>query len=127
MNDALFLRMAELLAQRSRCTRMHVGCVVTSSSGTVLGGSANTTSERGCSGAVGACGCAHAEWGAIEVAYDERAIERVYVTHQPCAACAQTLIALGGVRIVRWLHPYRLTDGADLLVAAGIDARRFDP
>jgi deoxycytidylate deaminase len=56
---------------------------------------------------------------------DERAIERVYVTHQPCAACAQTLIALGGVRIVRWLHPYRLTDGTELLVAARDDSDRL--
>lgn len=125
--DAICLQMAALMAQQSNCSRAQVGCVVTTARGAVLGGSANTSSERGCSGVVGACGCAHAEWGAIEVAYDERAIEHVYVTHQPCAACARTLIALGGVRLVRWLLPYRLPDGAALLTAAGIDARRFEP
>lgn len=125
-SESIYLRMAALLAQRSRCSRLRVGCVVTSASGVVLGASANMTSANGCSGVAGACGCEHAEWGAIGVAYDEREIAHVYVTHQPCAACAQGLIWLGGVRVVRWLHPYRLPDGAELLAASGIDARRVE-
>jgi deoxycytidylate deaminase len=124
--DAIYLRRAALLAQRSKCLRLQVGCVVTTASGVVLGGAFNA--QRGvCTGAVGACGCAHAEDGAIECASDGRAIAHVYCTHQPCVSCARTLAALGGVRLVRWLFPYRLPDGAELLIAAGIDARRFDP
>lgn len=126
IDHSIYLRLAAVLSLRSRCERLRVGCVVTNELGTVLGGSANTTSERGCSGAVGECGCAHAERGAIGVAYDERAIENVYVTHQPCATCARALIALGSVRVVRWLNPYRLPDGAELLRAAGIDAQMFE-
>ncbi len=123
--DEIYLRMAALLAQQSQCLRLQVGCIVTAASGVVLGGAFNAQRGR-CTGAVGACGCAHAEDGAIEWATDKRAIAHVYCTHQPCVPCARALVALGGVRLVRWLFPYRLPDGAELLIAAGIDARRFD-
>lgn len=126
MSDEIYLGMASLIAQRSRCTRLRVGCVVTTANGVVLGAAVNGQPGE-CTGVVGACGCAHAEDGAIQWALDERAIAHVYCTHQPCAECAQTLIYLGGARLVRWLHPYRLPDGAELLIAAGIDARRFVP
>lgn len=47
------------------------------------------------------------------------------VTHQPCLSCAQTLIN-AGITAVTYCHPYRLTDGLDLLEEAGISVLILD-
>lgn len=118
------LRVAEAASTFSNCTRLHVGCALYSDSQFIA--SDHNGQDGDCTGAVGACGCTHAEDRALQGA--ETGIDpvtHVYITHQPCAQCARTLIALGTVRVVRWMYPYRLTEGADLLRAAGIDAQHW--
>lgn len=125
MNDAIYLSIAAEVAKLSRCTRLQVGAVVVAGCGVVLAAHANQP-EGECTGVVGACGCTHAESSALDWSFRQLAVESVYVTHQPCARCAEKIIRAGGVRRVRWIHPYRLTDGAELLASAGIDARRVE-
>lgn len=117
-------------AQRSQCKRLKVGCALVSASGQVelVSCNNNVLTDRECTGIEGACGCEHAESVALREPQRHlwcAPIERVYVTHQPCEACARLLIELGTVRMVRWLNPYRLSAGAGLLVSAGIDAKEW--
>lgn len=72
------------------------------------------------------CGCVHAEANAIANAEMRRSDAKVVlVTTMPCAACATLLVNVGGVTRVLWDHEYRLSDGADILREAGIDARNW--
>jgi len=124
LDERSLMRVALRWAAMSKCERLQVGCVLASSRGYVA--SRNTQPRTGCTGTVGACGCVHAESNAINSAQLLGLVaDRAIVTHQPCEACARLLIELGTVRMVRWLNPYRLTTGAELLVSAGIDAKEW--
>lgn len=76
---------------------------------------------------VGGCQIAvHAEQNAIAFAAKHglklnRSV--LHCTHAPCAACARSIIN-AGIKKVIYRHPYRLTEGVELLNAAGI--RVFD-
>lgn len=73
------------------------------------------------------CRAVHAEQNAI--AWAARVGVRLegsemICTHQPCVACARSLIN-AGVEKVLFVEPYRLMDGLDLLHEAGIEVFRF--
>lgn len=131
--DRLYLELAINLARRSECGRLKVGCVIASADGRrVFGVGYNgqpAKSARKCLGpdaAPGTCGCVHAEANAIANAEMRRGDAKVVlVTTMPCAACATLLVNVGGVERVRWDHEYRLSDGAEILREAGIDARNW--
>lgn len=126
--DEIYLRLAATLAQRSKCLRLQVGCVIASADGRhVFGvgynGGAAGVEEDECTGAEGVCGCLHAEDNAVVNCGAPRIEQKVVlVTHLPCAACAKRIINLGGVVRVRWLESYRSVAGGALLARAGIDA-----
>lgn len=128
--DSLYLDLARGLSTRSTCKRLSVGCVIASLDGRRVygvgynGGAAGLHDE--CTDAIGNCGCVHAEANAIANAETRRSDDKVIlVTTSPCLLCAKLIVNLGGVKRVRWLASYRLTDGADLLVRAGIDAKEW--
>lgn len=130
--EELYLDLALGLARRSQCERLSVGCVIASLDGRrVYGVGYNgqpAKSARKCKGrdAEGACGCTHAEANALVNAEMRRADDKVViVTTQPCAACASLLVNVSGVRRVLWESDYRLTEGAEILREAGIDARNW--
>jgi deoxycytidylate deaminase len=65
----------------------------------------------------------HAEQNAIAFAAKygvELDGSELFVTHQPCLSCAQSIINTG-VEFVAYQEPYRLKDGLDLLTSAGIE------
>jgi dCMP deaminase len=75
--------------------------------------------DRDC---MGNCGCLHSEENAVINCDSPRSAEKiVFVTHQPCAACAKRFINLGNVKKIYFAHEYRSSAGAELLAQVGIE------
>jgi len=77
---------------------------------------------------IGGCQTAeHAERNAIAyaarygVALDQ---SELHVTHAPCLACARSTINAGVIRVT-YRTPYRLTEGIELLIQAGVEVIQF--
>jgi dCMP deaminase len=73
--------------------------------------------DNGCESSV------HAEANAIAWAARHGVVldgTEMFTTHGPCYRCAQ-LIVNAGVMRVSYLKPYRIVEGVNLLVAAGIE------
>jgi dCMP deaminase len=132
--DTMLMDMAAVVARRGTCSRLSVG-VVLSKDGRVVSMGYNgapagmphcihTMDEtEGCKNAE------HAERNAI--AFSARhgvALEgtEMHVTHMPCLDCARSVINAGIIR-VSFLKGYRITDGVDLLRAAGIEVVDLRP
>jgi dCMP deaminase len=107
----LYLSLAALVAARSTCSRLAVGCVVVSddlSRVLSVGHNGNARGLRNdCDDAsrAGGCGCVHAEQNALTRAPHE-ADRVVFTTLAPCVPCAK-LIVNSGVREVVSAYPYR--------------------
>jgi dCMP deaminase len=124
------MNLALMLASRSTCSRLHVGCVVVSEdnqrvlaigyNGSWKGG------PNGCdSGEPGNCGCLHAEDNAlIKLNYNEPANKKLYTTIMPCAYCAKRIVN-AGVKEVIYLHEYRKKEGIEILAEAGVKVRQI--
>lgn len=134
--EALLLT-ARLWAERGTCERLKVGCVI-AREGRIL--------VQGYNGAppglphcpVGhgmpgprdivhhvpeQCLAVHAEANAISwAARNGVALEgsEMFITDAPCIQCARMIITAGITRVV-YTRPYRLREGVELLLAAGIE------
>jgi dCMP deaminase len=128
------MRFAEDLARRSTCERSTagVGAVITTADYRRVvglgynGGPAGGRNEcKRIDGEIipGQCGHLHAETNAI-INCDHTGPKKVFVTMQPCEMCAIALVNLhasrGPIVEVYYHHPYRLTEGLDVLWSAGI-------
>ena len=139
-----FLKIAEVVASRSSCTRRKVGAVIvrdhyilaTGYNGTPKG--LPNCDEGGCPRCAGnapsgtsltECLCSHAEENAIvQAAYHGTAIVggEIYCTITPCIHCAKMIINAGLVRVVcsNWYQkPKMLTEDPvfEMFMHAGID------
>lgn len=144
---------AFIWAQRSTCSRLSVGAVI-HREGRILvqgyngapAGLPHCDHECNCSWAdnpkANAKGRGHKEWCASGPVYcravhaEQNAIawaarvgvrlegSEIMVTHQPCLACARSLIN-AGVEKVFFVEEYRLKDGLELLIEAGIRVERL--
>jgi dCMP deaminase len=123
--DEVWSELATTLSLRSTCARLQVGCVVvTEDNQKVLGvgynGGPKGISNECLSLEPGLCGHLHAEVNAlIKADYTSPAKKKMYVTNQPCYQCAVAIIN-ANISEVFYIHPYRLTDGLQLLEKAGI-------
>jgi dCMP deaminase len=124
---------AFIWARRSTCTRLQVGCVihrdgrilVLGYNGAPAGMSHCTHSlEEPCDQAE------HAERNAIAFAARHGVgLEgaSLVVTHQPCKPCAMAVVN-AGITDVTYVLPYRLQDGVNLLIEAGVGVHQVvDP
>ncbi len=128
--DAYFMATAALLASRSPCERLHVGCVLVSG-----GIHPNRIIAAGYNGFLPGLAhvsrlrddheqaTVHAEQNAIADAA-RRGVSlqgaTAYITHFPCINCAKLLIA-SGIATIRYRHDYRNDEIArDLIEEAGI-------
>ena len=122
------LEVAAVIANRSTCTRLHVGAVV-ARDGRIL-----TTGYNGPPSGMGHCEheefetqckvAVHAEKNAIAFAARYGMATdgaEMFLTDSPCYDCAQTIIQAGIVRVY-YSREYRLTHGVDLLEDAGVEA-----
>lgn len=130
--DDVLMGTARQFARRSTCNRLNVGAVI-ARDGRVL-----VTGYNGAPAGMPHCdhhteegdGCqiaGHAEENAIAFAAKHGVSidwAELFTTHAPCFRCARLIINAGIQRVVFDI-PYRLTDGLDLLSAAGIKVYRF--
>lgn len=125
--DTRYLRMARIWSENSYCQRRKVGALIVKDKMIISDGYNGTPS-----GFPNICEDAdsvtlpyvlHAEANAItKVARSNNSSEgsTLYVTASPCMECAK-LIIQAGIRRVVFSDLYRITDGIDLLRAAGVE------
>lgn len=126
--DRMLLDVANVVATRSTCSRLHVGAVL-ARDGRIL-----STGYNGAPTGVPHCAhvdgqpCAvavHAEANAVAFAARHGVTVEdatLYATHAPCAGCAG-LIVNAGIRAVVYAEPFRSADGLNRLRVAGLDVR----
>ena len=125
--DKRYLRMAEIWAENSYCTRRKVGCLVVKEKRIISDGYNGTPSgfENVCEDENNLTKpyVLHAEANAITKlarSHNNSDGATIYVTDSPCIECAKLIIQAGIKRLVYSRH-YRLTDGIELLERAGIE------
>ena len=144
--DVIYMELAQKLAQRSHCVKMHVGAVLTKDTRIVSlgynGPPAGTHNcdvewpEHGCPrDSKGSCSLAlHAEQNAILYASKNNvSVEgsTLYITLSPCIACAR-IIFTTGIRKVIYLNSYAeykkipRDEGVDFLKKFGVDVVQFN-
>lgn len=135
---------AYLWAARSTCDRLHVGAVVHREGRMLVQG--YNGAPAGLEHCNHACTCSHPRIHVLgcpsqqpctrAVHAEQNAISfaarygvglegaEMSVTHQPCLSCAMSIIN-AGISKVWFCEPYRLQDGLDLLIEAGIRVERM--
>ena len=128
--DEIWMQMAHLVAKRSTCSRLQVGCLVVSMDNTRVmstgynGGAAGVFNDC-LSTEPGQCGHMHAEINAlIKLNYHDAAQKKIYTTTLPCFACSVAIIN-AGIREVNFAADYRDHSGLDLLIKAKIEVRQL--
>lgn len=130
--DDKYIQMAAIWARNSYCKRRQVGALLVKDrmiisdgyNGTPVGFENNCEDENG----VTVPHVLHAEANAItKVAKSGNSSDgaTLYVTASPCIECAKLIIQAGIKRVV-YRDEYRLTDGVDLLVKAGVEVEKVD-
>lgn len=126
------MKMAEIWAQNSYCKRRQVGALIVKDRMIISDGYNGTPSgfENVCEDGNGITKAyvLHAEANALtKVAKSGNSSEgaTLYVTAAPCIECAKLIIQSGITRVV-YKDEYRLTDGTDLLIRAGIKVEKID-
>lgn len=128
----IYLRLADSLAKRSTCKRLHVGTVITTTDfrkvlAVGYNGNASGLHNACDREEAGNCGCLHSEENAVINCDSPRHIEKiVFVTHLPCVMCAKRLINLGNVKQVYYGHEYRTRDSLGLFAQVGIAVERLE-
>ena len=131
--DTRYMRMATIWAENSYCKRRQVGALLVKDkmiisdgyNGTPSGFDNNCEDENNSSFPY----VLHAEANAItKVARSNNSSDgaTLYVTASPCIECAKLIIQAGIKRVV-YGEQYRLLDGVDLLLKAGIDVSQIEP
>ena len=128
-----WLTYTDAASLNSSCTRLQVACTILAcgivSESRVRAITRTNRVNGSCSGAEGLCGCTHAERRAID-SFRQHGPEQfehveVFVTHSPCARCAEALLQLAGdaqaTMLVHYLNQYRNTDGIHRLSQVGIE------
>jgi dCMP deaminase len=131
--EEMWMRMAEVAAERGTCRRLKVGAVLVTQDTThirAIGYNGNAAGlPNDCDftshDAAGICGCLHAELNAL-LKGRPSALDILFTTHCPCTACAKAIIN-SGVKQVYYRHAYRRSDGYELLLAAGVTVTQLQP
>jgi len=110
--DQCYLKIAEVVAQRSTCLRLKVGAVITKDNRIIATGYNGAPKgmphcdEETCNPYVDHCrATVHAELNALLFAGREAQGATLYVTHEPCMNCALAIIN-SGIKRVLFSHFY---------------------
>lgn len=124
------MEIAKVMAQRSTCTRLHVGAVVTDEStsniiaigynGNYKGGPNVPDSNK-----PGETGYIHAEVNALIKADFQIKHKKMFVTHSPCIMCAK-LIVNAQIEEVYIGEMYRDFEPLKLLLSCGVKVYKID-
>lgn len=124
--DRRYLRMAQIWAENSYCERLKVGALIVKDKSIIADGYNGTPMgfENVCEDADGATKhyVLHAEANAltkVASSTNDSTGATIYTTASPCIECAK-LIIQSRIRRVVYARAYRLTDGVDLLLRAGV-------
>lgn len=143
--DTYFMKIAEVVATRSNCSRRQVAAVIVKDNHILSTGYNGT--PRGvrncfaggcprCSGNVASgkkleeCLCVHAEQNAItQAAYYGVAVSgaSIYVTISPCLTCAKLIINAGITEVVYGGDYAFLDTVSEIFEEAGVKCRRYSP
>lgn len=130
--DRRYLRMAQIWAENSYCSRRQVGALIVKDKMIISDGYNGTPSgfPNVCEGDDGlTLPCVlHAEANAItKIARSGNNSDgaTLYVTDSPCIECSKLIIQAGIARVV-YARNYRLTDGIELLRQAGIEVEHVE-
>lgn len=125
--DTRYLRMAMIWSENSYCQRRKVGALMVKDNMIISDGFNGTPSgfANVCEDENGVTFpyVLHAEANAITKVAQSNNSSRgstLYVTASPCVECSKLIIQAGIIRVV-YAEKYRLTDGLELLQAAGIE------
>lgn len=126
-HDAFYIEMARLAAAQSKCLRLKVGAVIVKDGNVISFGWNGTLpgEPNGCEDSAGNSrpGVVHAEMNALAKAARSTistAGATIYLTHSPCAVCANALAQAGIVRLL-YINPYRDAAPLDDLRRAGVE------
>lgn len=129
--ETIYMCLALNLKERSTCSRLQVGAVITSTDFRHVYGvgyNANATGLDNCCDRdePGNCGCIHAELNAIINNTSSRQQSKyVFVTTLPCVACSKAIVNLGNVQTVFYAQPYRDLTGLGVLLKSNIEVVRL--
>ncbi|MDR1880000.1 MAG: dCMP deaminase family protein [Tannerellaceae bacterium] len=130
--DRRYLRMAMIWAENSYCKRRQVGALIVKENRIISDGYNGTPSgfENVCEDEHNLTKpyVLHAEANAItKVAASSNSSKgaTIYVTSAPCIECAKLIIQSGIIRVV-YSEKYRVEDGCNLLLRAGIVLEYID-
>lgn len=125
--EAVWMSTARMLARRSQCKRLKVGCVVTDQSmRRVLGNGYNgraAGSAMKCEG-TDPC-CLHAEVNALIASGGQQKNKVMFVTTMPCEKCSMMIVNSGFSRVVYDLGHEKFTEGWTVLQEAGILVEKY--
>ena len=131
--DIRYMRMANIWAENSYCTRRKVGALIVKDKMIISDGYNGTPSgfENICEDNNGVTKpyVLHAEANAItKIARSGNSSDgaTMYVTASPCIECAKLIIQSGIKRVV-YSEKYRLEDGLELLKRANIEVVYLNP
>lgn len=125
------LRTAEIFAERSVCSRLNVGCVITNKEMTNIEAIGYNGKEKGGShepdsDEPGKTGMIHAEENALIKADYKVKEKKLFVTHSPCLMCARKIIN-AEIAEVYFKHAYRDPSPIHLLEKKGVKCFQLDP
>ena len=120
----VYMRMAEELANRSTCSRLQVGTVLTDASleqviAIGYNGNVRGFPNRCDSDEVGRCGCIHSEMNALVKSPGDLPDKVAFVTASPCVMCAKLMVQ-AKVSHLFYRQAYRDPAGLDVLERAGV-------
>ena len=120
---------AQLLAKRSTCSRLQVGCIVASSDGHRIysygyNGNARKFPNKCDSSEPGKCGCIHAEANALIKVSASDPDKVLYCTTLPCKMCAKMIVNSGASKVY-FATEYRLSEGRKVLTKAGVKLQKL--
>lgn len=116
--DEYFIKMAELVAERSSCLSRKVGCVLVSKDNIVLSTGYNgpPRGQEHCKECIRKktnnlhlCRAIHAEQNALLFCPDINKIEKAYITYSPCNSCMKLFLNTSCKEII-YLEDYKEND-----------------
>lgn len=122
--EAVMMNVARLMADRSTCSRLQVGCVITNAEMTSIYSIGYNGNYRGGPHACdrdepGNCGCLHAEDNALVKLRTEERNLVLFTTVSPCVACAKRIVNQGNIRDVWHAEAHREMDAAAFVLMEG--------
>ena len=120
---------AQLLAERSTCSRLQVGCIVASQDSSRIyaygyNGNARKFPNKCDSSEPGKCGCIHAEANALIKVSANDPHKVIYCTTVPCKMCAKMIVNSGASKVC-YAKEYRLSEGRKVLTKAGVKLQKI--